>query len=316
MTIDSGRSPARIAVLIPCYNEALTVAQVVRDFREQLPGAEVIVFDNNSTDKTAILAKAAGARVVRERRQGKGYVIQSMFRSVDADIYVMVDGDGTYPAEAVTQLIEPVRTGDADMVIGSRLQPGSASQFRWLNRLGNRMYVFVVKVLFGVHLTDLLSGYRSFSRRLVKSLPLSAGGFQTEAEITIKTLERGFSIVEVPVSLGVRLPGSSSKIRILNDGLLILGSMFALLRDYKPLTFFGALGGFLILLSLIPGITVLREYMQTGLVPRLPSAVLAVGLVLSGLILLLAGLVLHTIARRFQELDQYLQMMIADLRRG
>jgi glycosyltransferase involved in cell wall biosynthesis len=316
MTIDSGRSPARIAVLIPCYNEALTVAQVVRDFREQLPGAEVIVFDNNSTDKTAILAKAAGARVVRERRQGKGYVIQSMFRSVDADIYVMVDGDGTYPAEAVTQLIEPVRTGDADMVIGSRLQPGSASQFRWLNRLGNRMYVFVVKVLFGVHLTDLLSGYRSFSRRLVKSLPLSAGGFQTEAEITIKTLERGFSIVEVPVSLGVRLPGSSSKIRILNDGLLILGSMFALLRDYKPLTFFGALGGFLILLSLIPGITVLREYMQTGLVPRLPSAVLAVGLVLSGLILLLAGLVLHTIARRFQELDQYLQMTIADLRRG
>jgi glycosyltransferase involved in cell wall biosynthesis len=316
MTIDSGRSPARIAVLIPCYNEALTVAQVVRDFREQLPGAEVIVFDNNSTDKTAILAKAAGARVVRERRQGKGYVIQSMFRSVDADIYVMVDGDGTYPAEAVTQLIEPVRTGDADMVIGSRLQPGSASQFRSLNRLGNRMYVFVAKALFGVRLTDLLSGYRSFSRRLVKSLPLSAGGFQTEAEITIKTLERGFPIVEVPVSLGVRPPGSSSKIRIVNDGLLILGSMFALLRDYKPLTFFGALGGFLILLSLIPGITVLREYIQTGLVPRLPSAVLAVGLVLSGLILLLAGLVLHTIARRFQELDQYLQMMIADLRRG
>jgi hypothetical protein len=178
------------------------------------------------------------------------------------------------------------------------------------------MYVLVVKALFGVRLTDLLSGYRSFSRRLVKSLPLSAGGFQTEAEITIKTLERGFSIIEVPVSLGVRPPGSSSKLRIVNDGLLILGSMFALLRDYKPLTFFGALGGFLILLSLIPGITVLREYMQTGLVPRLPSAVLAVGLVLSGLILLLAGLVLHTIARRFQELDQYLQMMIADLRRG
>jgi hypothetical protein len=315
MTTDPRPLPLRIAVLIPCYNEALTIAQVVGAFREQLPNAQIVVCDNNSTDQTAMIAGSAGALVLRERRQGKGYVMQSMFRSVDADIYVMVDGDGTYPAEAVHQIVEPVQSGQADMVIGSRLQTGAVSQFKSLNLFGNRMYLFVLKALFGVRLTDLLSGYRSFSRRLVRSLPLRGGGFQTEAEMTIKALERGFPIIEVPVSLGVRPPGSSSKIRIVNDGLLILGSMFGLLRDYKPLTFFGAAGGFLIMLSAILGTAVLREYIQTGLVPHLPTAILAVGLTLSGLILLLAGLVLHTIARRFQELDQHLQTMIADLRR-
>lgn len=306
----------RIAVLIPCYNEALTIGQVVRDFQRELPDAKVFVFDNNSTDETAAIARAAGAEVYRERRQGKGYVIQAMFRTVDADIYVMVDGDGTYPAGAVHKIIEPVRRGDADMVIGSRLQQSSKSDFKVLNRFGNHLYLRLLRILFGVQITDLLSGYRSFSWQLVKSLPLSRGGFQTEAEMTIKTLQRGFPVVEVPVDLGTRPAGSSSKIRVVHDGLLIGGSMFSLLRDYKPFTFFGAIGSFVILLSLIPGTVVLREYFQTGLVPHLPSAILAVGLVVSGLILVLAGLILHTIARRFQELDQKLQILLSEIRRG
>jgi glycosyltransferase involved in cell wall biosynthesis len=317
-TMGTSRSAAaeRIAVLVPCYNEALTIGQVVRDFRRELPDAMVFVFDNNSTDGSAAIASAAGAQVFRERRQGKGYVIQSMFRNIDADIYVMVDGDGTYPADAVHKMLEPLRTRDADMVIGSRLHESSLSEFKAVNRLGNQIYLGVLKVLFGVRITDLLSGYRSFSWQLVKSLPLSRGGFQTEAEMTIKTLERGFIVVEVPVNLGTRPPGSSSKIRLVHDGFLIMGSMFSLLRDYKPFTFFGALGSLVMLLALIPGIVVLRDYFRTGLVPHLPSAILAVGLVMSGLILLLTGLILHTIARRFQELDQKLQTMLAEIRRG
>jgi glycosyltransferase involved in cell wall biosynthesis len=303
----------RIAVLIPCYNEALTIGAVVRDFRQQLPQAAVVVFDNNSTDDTAMLARAAGAQVHWERRQGKGYVIQSMFRQVEADIYVIVDGDGTYPANAVHKLLEPIRTKEAEMVIGSRLQVGSASEFKPLNRFGNYMYLFVLKVLFGVRISDLLSGYRSFSRRVVKSLPLSAGGFQTEVEITIKSLERGFSIVEVPVALGSRPPGSSSKIRIVRDGLLILSSMLGLFRDYKPLTFFGGLGGLLTLLALIPGISVVSEVARNRLVSSQPYAILAVGLVLAGLVLIVAGLVLHSVASRFQELDQRLDSIMAEI---
>lgn len=304
----------RIAVLIPCYNEALTIGRVVSDFRRELPQARIIVFDNNSRDDTASVASAAGAEVFRERRQGKGYVIQSMFRNISADIYVMVDGDGTYPAAAVHSLIGPVRDGAADMVIGSRLHGGAESDFKKLNRFGNRMYLRVLRLLFGVRLTDLLSGYRSFSWQLVKSLPLSRGGFQTEAEMTIKTLERGFPVLEVPVNLGKRPTGSSSKIRIVSDGLSILGSMLSLLRDYKPFTFFGGLGLLAILAAVVPGAVVMWEYVQTGLVPHLPSAILALGLVLTGLILILSGLILHTIASRFQELDQKLQSLLAEIR--
>lgn len=304
----------RIAVLIPCYNEALTIAQVVKDFRRELPNADIFVFDNNSTDDTAAVASAAGALVYRERRQGKGYVIQSIFRTIDADLYVMVDGDGTYPADAVHRLIQPVLDGTADMVIGSRLSDVAGSEFKPLNRLGNKMFLGVLRILFGVRITDLLSGYRCLSWQLVKSLPLSRGGFQTEAEMTIKTLERGFPVLEVPVKLGHRPLGSSSKIRLFSDGFMILGSMFGLLRDYKPFTFFGALGVLAILAGFIPGSIVLNEYLRTWAVPHLSSAILAVGLILSGLILLLAGLILHTIARRFQELDQKLQNLLSEVR--
>ncbi len=305
-----------IAVLIPSYNEEAAIANVVHQFRLHLPGAEIYVFDNNSSDQTVARALAAGAIVVHEPRQGKGYVVQSMFRKVDADIYIMVDGDGTYPAEVVNELIEPIRRGVADMVIGSRLHHMAESEFRILNRLGNRLFRKLVKSAFRVRLTDLLSGYRAFNRRLVRGLPLSAGGFQTETEMTIKALERGFSVVEIPVNLTSRAPGSHSKIRIGYDGVLILSTIFALFRDYRPLTFFGGLGLILIALGCVPGARIIVDYLRTGLVPHFPLAVLAVGLVLSGLIFGLVGLILHTISRRFQEFERQVQSFAEDLSRS
>ncbi len=297
----------RIAVLIPCYNEEPTIGQVVADFQATLPEATIFVFDNNSSDATAEVARRAGATVAFEGRRGKGFVVQSMFRKVDADIYILIDGDGTYPVDAVHRLLEPVLAGDADMLIGSRLTADARSQFRWLNRFGNLLYLRVLNRIFGVRLTDLLSGYRVFNRRLVRGVPLFGGGFETETELTIKALELGFSVAEVPVELGVRPPGSFSKIRIVQDGWLILRTILTLCRDYRPLTFFGALGLGIMALAIPPGAWVISAYLETGLVERLPSAVLAVGLVLLGSLFVVLGLLLHTISRRFQELTWQLQ---------
>lgn len=299
----------KIAILIPCYNEELTVGQVIQDFRQQLPEADVYVFDNNSSDRTVEVAKSAGAHVAHERRQGKGYVVQAMFRDVEADIYVMVDGDNTYPANEVQKLIAPVMAGEADMTVGSRLAAQSQSEFKALNRLGNRFFLNTINFIFKVKLSDILSGYRAFNRKFVKNIPIFGGGFETETELTIKALARGYRVVELPVDLKARPEGSFSKIRILQDGFLILNSILTLFRDYKPLTFFGSIGLFLIFLGLIPGTLVIVEFVRTGLVPRLPSAVLAVGLVLAGLLSMVVGIVLHTIARRFQELDYELKIL-------
>lgn len=296
-----------VAVLIPCYNEELTIARVVRDFRHELPNAQIYVYDNNSSDRTVDEARNAGAVVGRESRRGKGYVVQAMFREIDADLYVMVDGDTTYPANAVSRLMGPVELGQADMVIGSRLHSAASSQFRLLNRLGNLLYRKLLNSIFGVRLTDLLSGYRVFSRRLVRNLPLVGGGFETEAEMTIKAIERGFAIVEVPVDLTSRPEGSQSKIRLIQDGWLILSTILTLFRDYKPLTFFGVIGVIFFVLGAIPGVPAISAYLSTGLVPHLPSVTIAVGLILIGVMSIFAGLILHTIARRFQELDRQLQ---------
>ena len=298
----------RIAVLIPCYNEELTIAKVIGDFRAELPSAEIYVYDNNSTDHTAECARDAGAVVSYERRQGKGFVVQSMFAQIEADIYVIVDGDDTYPAAEVHKLIGPIEQGKAEMVVGSRLLPTSESEFRPLNKIGNRFFLEVINSIFKVKLSDVLSGYRAFSREFVKSVPVFGGGFETEVELTVKALARGYRITEVPVRLTPRPEGSFSKIRIVQDGFVILNSILALVRDYKPLTFFGAMGLFLIVLGFVPGTVVIVEFIKTGLVPKLPSAVLAVGLVLSGMLLLVVGLVLHTITRRFQELEHQLRL--------
>jgi len=298
----------KIAILIPCYNEELTIASVVREFRAELPESEIYVFDNNSKDRTVERAHEAGARISYERRQGKGFVVQSMFCQIEADVYVMVDGDATYPPAEVHRLIQPVVLGEADMVVGSRLMKASDSEFRLLNRAGNSFFLKVINFIFKVSLSDVLSGYRAFSREFVKNIPVFGGGFETEVELTIKALGRGYRITEVPVHLSSRPEGSVSKIRIVHDGFIILNTILTLFRDYKPLTFFGAIGLFFILVGLVPGIVVIVEFIKTGLVPRLPSAILAVGLVVSGLLLVAIGLVLHTITRRFQELEHQLKV--------
>lgn len=304
-----------ITVLIPCYNEELTIGKVIRDFRAELPNAVICVFDNNSSDHTAEEAAKAGAALVRETRQGKGHVVRSMFHRLDADIYLMVDGDGTYPAASVHDLLRPVLNDDADMVVGSRLHHESDSRFRLLNRFGNALFLWILNRLFHVRLTDILSGYRAFNRRFVKDIPVFSRGFEIETELTIKALQRGHRVMEVPVDLGVRPEGSFSKIRVIHDGVLIFNTILALFRDYKPLTFFGVMGLVLMAAGFMPGFVVIREFWQTGLVLHMPSAVLAVGLELAGMLLLVVGLMIHTLIRRFQELDYKLQALANDLRR-
>jgi glycosyltransferase involved in cell wall biosynthesis len=285
----------RVAVLIPCYNEALTIAEVVRSFRAELPDASIYVFDNNSTDATATVAQQAGAIVMSERRQGKGYVMQTMFRKIDAEIYVMVDGDGTYPASSVHRLQELIINGEADMVVGSRLHPESRSNFKAANLYGNKLIRWLLRLIFNTKLTDILSGYRAFNRSFVKGIPLFGGGFEIETELTIKALQRGYRVEEVPVNLEVRPKGSYSKIHFVRDGFLILNTMLSLFRDTKPLTFFGGFG----LVFIAIGITILFTWIQ----------LLGITLAVIGVLFILSGLHLHTIVRRFQEFDHQLRIL-------
>lgn len=294
-----------IAVLIPCYNEEITIGPVIQGFRNALPNAAIYVCDNNSSDHTRARAEEAGATVIVEPRQGKGYAIQTLFRHVDADIYVMVDGDGTYPVESVHKLIAPIAEDRADMVIGSRLHEQSRSEFRGVNKLGNRLFLGVLNSLYNSKLTDLLSGYRAFNRRFVKRLPLFGGGFEVETELTMKGLQRGYRIVEIPVDLTPRPPGSHSKIRLVQDGVSILNTILALFRDHKPLTFFGSVG----LIFELLGISLLTTLFLDVFPEKLffLIGIVSVGILLAGMLVILAGLILHTIVRRFQELEYQLE---------
>jgi len=307
-------SSQRIAVLIPCYNEELTVADVVRDFRTELPQARIYVFDNNSTDETVARARAAGATILSESRQGKGFVVQAMFRRVDADVYVMVDGDGTYPAKEVGKLILPIISGQADMVVGSRLYSGTTSEFRSINRWANRLVLALLNSMFRTRLSDILSGFRAFNRTFVKTLPLFGGGFEVETELTIKAVARGFRIVEIPTTLTARPEGSHSKIKFWRDGLLILNTLLALFRDYKPLTFFGSAGLALIFISVAGGAALLFDSYRHSAASHSILAVAALVVFLSGLLFLAVGLVLHSIARRSQEFDYQIQVLGDELR--
>lgn len=297
-----------IAILIPCLNEEKTIAKVVSDFKTELPNAKIYVFDNNSSDRSAQFARQAGAEVVSETRKGKGMVVQAMFQKIEADIYVMVDGDDTYPASKIHLLIEPILYGRADMTIGSRIMKGSKSKFRLLNLLGNKMFQGILNIFFSTRLTDILSGYRAMNRRLIKNLPLFESGFEIEAELTIKALERRFVLQEIPVDLKPRQFGSHSKIKIVEDGIKILGTIFALFRDYKPLTFFGLISILCILLSPIPGIRFIQVLGMTNLGLGIFYGLLSLGLILAGLLFLSIGLILHTINRRFREME-YLQSL-------
>ena len=284
-------SALRVAVLIPCHNEAVAIPTVVRDFATHLPGATIYVYDNNSTDETATAARTAGARVRHEPLQGKGHVVRRMFADVEADIYLLVDGDDTYDAAAAPRMIQLLLREHLDMVTGTRVTDLPAA-YRRGHRMGNAILTGVVRSVFGARISDMLSGYRAFSRRFVKSFPALAAGFETETEFTVHALELRMPVGELPVAYRLRPPGSASKLRTYSDGLRILRTILILVKEERPLQFFSLCGLGLVLLGVALGVPVVLEFLRTGLVPRLPTAVLAMGLVLLSFLSLACGLIL------------------------
>jgi glycosyltransferase involved in cell wall biosynthesis len=299
----------RVAVLIPCYNEAIAIPTVVADFRAALPEATIYVYDNNSTDGTAAAARAVGAVVRYERLQGKGHVIRRMFADIEADIYVLVDGDDTYEAAAAPAMVRLLRDDGLDMVNGARANEAS-SAYRRGHRLGNRVLSGLVRWIFGDHFSDLLSGYRVFSRRFVKSFPALATGFETETEFTVHALELRMPIGEMTTRYKERPIGSISKLRTYRDGLRILRTIVALVKEERPLQFFSLVGLVLLFLGVGLGIPAVTEFVRTDLVSRLPSAVLAMGLVGMAMLSLVAGLILDSVAHGRKELKCLAYLMI------
>jgi glycosyltransferase involved in cell wall biosynthesis len=291
-----------VAVLIPCFNEEKTVARVIEDFRSQLPQAQIYVFDNNSTDRSAEIAKAAGAMVVREKRQGKGYVVSAMLRKVDVDIYVMVDGDDTYPAEYVHQLMEPVVLEEADMVVGERLSVYSEKAFRPFHRIGNHLVCTMINSIFNSSLHDPMSGYRVFTREVAEAVPVVARGFDVETEMTLQLLNMDFSIKEISVPYRSRPEGSVSKLRTYSDGLRVILKIISILRAYKPLTFFGGIGLLFITASLGFGSVPIWEYFRYHFVYSVPMAILAAGLMTVGFLFFMCGLIITTVNFRLFEI--------------
>jgi glycosyltransferase involved in cell wall biosynthesis len=296
----AGRRP-RTAVLIPCFNEARTVAQVIADFRAALPDAVIYVYDNNSTDGTVEIAAESGAIVRHEARQGKGNVVRRMFRDVDADIYVLVDGDATYDAASARRLVAELVDGHYDMVVGARVSQGE-TVFRRGHRFGNRLLTGFVDGIFGTDQRDMLSGYRVFSRRFVKSFPALSSGFEIETELTIHALELELPIVEIDTPYYARPAGSASKLNTWRDGVRILFSILQLYRSERPLAFFTLLGALLAALSVILAIPLFITYLQIGLVPRIPTAILVTGLMILAVLSIAIGFVLDTVTRGRREM--------------
>ena len=292
----------KIAVLIPCLNEESTVAKVIRDFRKELPEAEVYVYDNNSSDRTALIAVAAGARVVREKRRGKGFVVASMFEDVEADLYVLVDGDDTYPAEKVHEMLRPIIDERADMVVGNRLEEFGERSFRPFHVLGNKLVVGLVNLIFKCKLKDIMSGYRVFNRDFVRKVPIVSRGFEVETEMTLQALHYDFIIAEVPVPYRKRPEGSSSKLKTFSDGMKTLLTVFDIFKAYRPLLFFFILGAILGCVGLLIGSIPVAEYLETGRIERFPSAILASGIMIISVICVAIGIILDAVNHRLREL--------------
>ena len=292
----------RIAILIPACNEAATIGKVVDDFRHELPEAEIYVFDNCCTDRTAEIAADHGAIVRKEPRQGKGYVIERMFDTVDADVYVMVDGDDTYPADKVHELLRPVLDEDADMTVGARLHTYTDEAFRPLHVVGNKLVRRLVNWVGRSNLTDIMSGYRVFSRRVVERLPVVSAGFEIETDMTIQMLYYRMKIVEVPVPYRERPVGSESKLSTFRDGFRVLWKIFTLFRSFKPLTFFGSVALVLFVLGVLAGIPPIHDYVTTGEVPHFPLAILATGLMILSAGSVFLGILLHSLNWRLREM--------------
>lgn len=288
-----------IAVLIPCFNEEMTIGKVVDDFRRQLPAATIYVYDNNSSDATAKIAFEHGAVVKKEPRQGKGNVIRQMLRDINADYYIMVDGDDTYPADEAQSLLNPLLNGSADIVVGDRLSNGTygVENKRAFHGFGNDLVRSLINFLYGYKYNDIMTGYRAFNKVFALSLPVLSPGFQIETELSIHAADKRWRIEQVPIDYRDRPDGSVSKLNTFSDGLRVLTMIFSLFKDYKPLGFFSACASISLVLGLICGVPVIWEFSQTHLVERLPTAILAVALCGLGVILFVCGLILDTVVK-------------------
>lgn len=293
----------KIAVLIPCYNEAKTIQKVVKDYKKALPEAKIYVYDNNSSDKTDEIAKKAGAIVEYEYKQGKGNVIRSMFRKIDAECYIMVDGDDTYPAEYAKKMCDLILEGKADMVNGDRL---SSTYFvenkRLFHNFGNRIVRFLINKLFGCKVKDIMTGYRAFSYEFVKGYPVLSKGFEIETEMTIHAVDKNFRVVEIPVDYRDRPSGSVSKLNTYSDGFKVLKTIFILFKEYKPSYFFNLFSILSLIASAALAIPVFLEYFETGLVPKYPSLIVSGVLFEIGLLLWITGVILTVIVKKHKQL--------------
>lgn len=298
-----------VAVLVPCFNEAVSIEGVVADFRAALPGAGIFVYDNNSTDGTAERAAAAGATVRRERLQGKGHVVRRMFADVEADIYVLVDGDGTYEAADAARLVTLLLSEQLDLVNGRRISTAQAA-YRRGHRLGNQVLTGLVRLIFGNRFADILSGLKVFSRRYAKSFPGLSRGFEIETELTIHALELDMAVAEADIAYRERPLESPSKLNTVRDGIRILATIVRLVRIERPLAFFGAVFGALAVTAIGLAVPLALTYAETGLVPRLPTAVLSTGLMLLAFLSLVAGLVLETVTRGRQEAKRMVYLSV------
>lgn len=293
----------RIAVLIPCYNEALTIEKVIKDFKKELPEAEIYVYNNNSKDETKEIAIKNGAFVVDEYKQGKGNVVRSQFRDIDADIYVMVDGDDTYPADFVHKLIDPIQKGEADMTIGDRLSNGTYQKEnkRHFHEFGNNLVRKAINLLFDSNLKDIMTGYRAFNKRFVKNMPVLSPNFEIETEMSLYALDKRYIIKEIPIIYRDRPEGSSSKLNTISDGIKVVKTIARMFKDYRPFKFFGIIAFVLLILGLIIGIPVIYEFIKTSYITKIPSAILATGFMGLSAIALQCAIILDTITRQHRE---------------
>lgn len=302
---------ARIAVLLPCYNEGNAITHVIASFREIIPSAQIVVIDNASTDHTAEKALSVGATVIGEYLPGKGNAVRRGFSEVEADIYVMADGDGTYDATALPQLINKLVTDRLDMVVGTRAEKEQAA-YRSGHRIGNRLFNTVFAKLFGARFTDIFSGYRVFSRRFVKTFPAISTGFEIETEISVHAIMLRAPVAEIPTSYGARHEGTESKLRTYRDGARILSRILLFTATHKPFVFYGLVAAFLAIFSILLGLPLVIEYLETGLVTRLPTAILTVGVMLAGLLSFVTGLVLSNIGIGQWEVKRLAYLLHAD----
>ena len=291
----------RIAVLLPCFNEEAAIAKVIAGFRKALPGASIYVYDNNSSDGTIAKAQKAGAVVRSERMQGKGHVVRRMFADVDADVYVMADGDLTYDPKAAPAMVEQLLSEQLDMVVGTR-QHDAKDAYRGGHVLGNRLFTGLLSRLFGRSFSDIFSGYRVFSRRFVKSFPVLSEGFEIETEMSVHALELRMPVGEVETAYGARPEGSESKLSTFRDGWRILKTIFTLYRIERPVLFYGAIGALLLVVAVILAVPLAITYIDTGLVPRFPTAILVTGMTIVAVLCFFAGLILDTVTRGRREM--------------